>query len=241
MSPRADRKGGSRLAAVMADGSEPLTHDELERQSIRLGRRLRAAGLRDGDRVAILMENRPAWLMAVWAVRRATLLFVPINWHLRPDEVRFVIEDSDARAVITSEALLDLATQATAGLDAITLRLTVGPSAKGFVAIDDAAGSVSDERPQGERDGGGMLYSSGTSGRPKGVLRAPEGSPFGTPNGLETMLTSVYGIDADKKIQAWGDIQRATTTLRTSALALARASTFSKTSATSSSTDLAMT
>lgn len=186
---------GMHLAAAMADGSDTLTYFDLERRSVKLARLLRASGLGDGDRVAILMENRLDWLIAMWAARRASLMYVPINWHLKADEIRYVVEDSDARAIITSDLLLDAAADAIQGLDAIILRLTVGTAGRDFRDVVEATEELSDTPPANERDGGPMPYSSGTSGRPKGILRPPELTPFPTLNRTEALLGSLYDVD----------------------------------------------
>jgi acyl-CoA synthetase (AMP-forming)/AMP-acid ligase II len=193
----AENSSVERLAAVMADGSDRLSYADLEYRSVRLARALRKAGLGDGDRVAILMENSLDWLVAMWAARRATLLFVPVNWHLKPGEIRYVVENSQAAAIITSPALLNAAAQAIAGNSGIKLRLTTGPSQDDFISLEAACAGLSGVPPDREPDGGPMLYSSGTTGQPKGILRPPALVPFGTPNGLETMLASLYGIDRD--------------------------------------------
>ena len=161
----AGRPEAAGLAAVMADGSSPLTRAELERRSRALAAVLRGRGLAPGERVAVLLENTVDWFVVMWAVRRAGLMLVPVNWHLRRDEVRYVLEDSDARALVTSDALSELAAEAAGGLGAIEVRLTTGATRSGFTALA-AAEAAAPAPPAGEEiDGGVMLYSSGTSGR----------------------------------------------------------------------------
>lgn len=185
------------IAAIMSDGSATLSYDDLDADSIRLSHLLRERGLVAGDRVAIAMENRLDWYVAMWAVRRASLFFVPVNWHLKPAEIRYVVEDSDARAIVTSAALAPLVAEACEGLDALTVRLAAGGGARGFDDLADAIAAFPAEAPAEERDGGSMLYSSGTTGHPKGILRALSNGAFGTSNALEAMLAPTYAIDAD--------------------------------------------
>jgi long-chain acyl-CoA synthetase len=182
-------------AAIMAASGETLTFGELERRSRQLARLFRDHGLRPGDRIAILMESRLEWFIAMWAARRSALFFVPVNWHLKPAEARYVVENSDARAIVTSERLIDLAGQVTEGDDRIRARLTTGPAERGFASLKEALNGYADTPLEDEREGGSMPYSSGTSGKPKGILRPLSGAPFGTPNGLETLLSTLYEFD----------------------------------------------
>jgi long-chain acyl-CoA synthetase len=182
-------------AAIMANGGESLTYGELERRSRQLARLLRERGLLEGDRVAILMESRLDWFVVMWAARRSSLRFVPINWHLKAAEARYVLENSDAKAIVTSERLLDLASELVDGNDLVGVRLTSGPSRRGFESLSASIDPYSAAPLDREYEGGAMPYSSGTSGRPKGILRPLTGAPFGTPNGLETLLSSLYELD----------------------------------------------
>lgn len=193
--PLVSRK--AELAAVMSDSGRALTHAELENQSIRLSRLLDAGGLVPGDRVAILMENNLEWFIAMWGARRAGMFFVPVNWHLTENEVRYVLENSDAHAILTTAKLLDLAVAASAGLDDVRVRLAVGANRNGFRDFAAALAACPAEPLAVELDGGSMPYSSGTTGFPKGVLRELTDDRFGRPNALETMLAATYAIDAD--------------------------------------------
>jgi long-chain acyl-CoA synthetase len=181
----------------MAHSGETLTYGDLERRSCQLARLLRDAGLQAGDRFAILMESRLDWFVAMWAARRSSLFFVPVNWHLKAAEARYVVENSDAKAIITSQRLIDLAQQVSAGNDTIKVRLTTGPAERGFDSLASASGRYRAEPLEDEREGGSMPYSSGTSGRPKGVLRALSNARFGAPTGLEQLLCGLYGLDED--------------------------------------------
>ena len=185
------------IAAVMADSGAELPYSELDRRSIQLSHLLRAGGLAAGDRVAILLENRLDWYVAMWGIRRAGMLFVPMNWHLTPTEIRYVLDDSDSRAIITSPLLADVARQASEGLEGLSLRLCCGTAPSDFVALDEALGQYPQEPAVHEPDGTSMLYSSGTTGYPKGILRPPENLTFGQPSSLETMIVARYSIDAE--------------------------------------------
>jgi acyl-CoA synthetase (AMP-forming)/AMP-acid ligase II len=191
------RSAGDRVAGVLHGQDDTLTYADLEARSVQLGRLLRDRGLVGGDRVAILMENNLDWFVSLWGVRRSEMLAVPVNWHLRASEIRYVLENSDARAIIVGPETGALAADACAGLDVIVLRLIAGDARDGFAALDDAIRSFSGCVQANERDGGAMPYSSGTTGRPKGILRALTGAPFGTRTGLEATLIAEYELDRD--------------------------------------------
>lgn len=186
----------ARPAVIMSDTGTTLSHAELERRSTQFANLLRGLGLADGDRVAILMENRIEWIIAMWGVRRANLFYVPVNWHLAPAEIRYVIKNSEARVIVTSARLADMAREACEDLAQVILRLSVGGGA-GFEDWGTALDHQSDAPPAVEHDGNAMPYSSGTTGMPKGILRPLTGDPFATPNSLETLLCSLYTMDAD--------------------------------------------
>ena len=184
-------------AAILSDSGRALSYAELDRRSVRLANLLLSHGLVAGDRVAILMENALDWYVAMWGARRAGMFFVPINWHLKPAEIRYVVDNSDSRAIITSAQLAELAEASSAGLDQVVVRLSAGGSVGRFADLDTALADYPAEPAGREMDGGSMLYSSGTTGHPKGILRRLTDGAFGAPNELERMLAETYSITAD--------------------------------------------
>lgn len=184
-----------RPAALIAATGEALTFRELDRASIALARVLRANGLGFEDKVAILMENCLEYFVAMWAIRRAGMYIVPVNWHLTSDEVMHIVTNSGARAIITTPKLVDQAAASIAGNETVVSRLTTGPDEQGFRSIAHALSSTDDVPDPGERDGAPMYYSGGTSGKPKGILRPLSGEPFGAPSLVEQAMTLTYGLD----------------------------------------------
>ena len=168
-----------RPAVVMGGSGEVVTFRELDERSNRLAHLLRAAGLGHGDHVALLMENHPRFLEVVWAALRSGLYLTAINSHLTSEEATYIVGDCGARAIVTSGALGPVA----AGLDwealrEVTTRLVVGADLEGFERYEDAVSSFPTTPVPDERTGATMLYSSGTTGRPKGVLRPlPDTTP----------------------------------------------------------------
>ena len=153
------------------------TFAELDARADRLVRVLRASGLGVGDGVALVMRNRPEFVEVWAACRRAGFHLTPINWHLTVDEMAYIIEDSEARALIvdgTLDAARSLVARFTAGLDLV---LTVGSFADatdtvGVPYADALDAQASDPIPD-PTPGTLMLYTSGTTGRPKGVRKRP--------------------------------------------------------------------
>lgn len=159
-------------AVVVPATGQRITYQAMVDQSRRLANVLRAHGLRPGDHVAILMANVPEYFEVVWAARRAGYVYTAINWHLTPGEVRYMLENSQSKALIASAGLAALAEQAAAGLPLLTLRLLIGAGRPGW---DDYAAAVAGAGTAllgPELEGQAMLYSSGTTGQPKGVVHA---------------------------------------------------------------------
>ncbi|SHN46606.1 acyl-CoA synthetase [Cryptosporangium aurantiacum] len=158
-------------AVVLADG-QTLTYAELERRSIRLAAHLRAAGLRRGDGVALLAENHLRFFEVYWAAMRSGLYFTAANWHLAPAEAAYLIADSGARALVTTAQQAQTAAEAVATVPGCTVRLMIDGTAPGFANYDDALAASDATPPHDQPLGQVMLYSSGTTGRPKGIRRA---------------------------------------------------------------------
>ena len=159
--PNDQRARGHRAnsAAILVVSGETLTFGELEQRSCQLARLFRDNGLKAGDRVTILMESRLEWFIAMWAAWRSALFFVPVNWHPKPAEARYVVANSDARAIITSERLIDLAAQIADGYEPVPLCLTTGPAERGFVSLQTAITGYPGTPLEDEREGGSMPYS----------------------------------------------------------------------------------
>lgn len=160
-----------RAAIVSPTGDRTFT--ELNANANRLARALRARGLRAGDAVALVCGNRPAFAETVAACQRAGLRFTPINWHLTGEEAGYIADDCEARAIIGDAALADCVTGAASAASRATVRLSVGGAIEGFESYEAAIGAESGDDLEDPEPGGSMLYTSGTTGRPKGVRRPP--------------------------------------------------------------------
>jgi len=145
-------------------GGEEIAPAELERRIACAASGLERLGIREGDVVALMLRNSPAFIEAMLACRRLGVYYCPINWHFKADEAGFILRDSGAKALVVHA---DLLAQIEAGLPSGLPIVTVEP---GWSAWRDAH-QPWHGAPRSPR--GNMAYTSGTTGRPKGVRRAP--------------------------------------------------------------------
>jgi long-chain acyl-CoA synthetase len=179
-----------KVASMMADGETVLTYEQLDRRSTQLVRLLRAAGLSVGDHIAVLMENRPEFLETCWAAQRCGLYYTPVNTRLSADEAAYIINDCQARVLFTSAAVAGLAAALIDRTPRVERRLVVGDGLDGHESYQDSLDSFSFDPLDNQVDGMPMFYTSGTTGRPKGIMRPIRGCPVGTddPWGLDHQL-----------------------------------------------------
>lgn len=188
-----------RPAIVMGSSGEVVTYHELEERSTRFARALRNRGLRMGNHIAILMDNSPAFLEVAWAAQRSGLYYTAINRHFRSGEVQYVLDDCGAKALVTSDAMADVV--ADLDMSRIPVRISVGADLGGFERYDDVLGAESAEPLDGEREGREMLYSSGTTGRPKGVRKPLPGTPLGDPESPPVQIArGVFGASGGQDV-----------------------------------------
>ncbi len=155
-------------AFIMAGSGEVVTYRQLDARSNQIAHALRAAGCGPGDTIAILAGNSPRYFEIAWAAQRSGLYFVCISSRLTAPEVAYILSDSGTRLLIASA---DLATSAKAGADeaGVALRWSIDGAIEGFVALADLAAGQPTGPVGDEQAGQDMLYSSGTTGRPKGI------------------------------------------------------------------------
>jgi len=182
---------------------DPLTDNALSfgvlnNQSIRLSYLLRQH-LDVGDRVALLLDNGPTFFTAYWALRRSGLRGVPVNWHLGVEEAAYIAENSDARALLASPRLADVAERIVERVPDLALLLSDGEDFGRFRSLRDELAGQPATPLADETDGGIMYYSSGTTGQPKGILRPLSGLPFGGPTPFEQLVGQRFGFDADTR------------------------------------------
>lgn len=172
-----------KIAALLPATGETLTYRELDDRSNQLARVFRAAGLRPGRHVAVFMDNRLTYFEITWACLRAGLYITPVNRYLSPAEAAYIVDDCDASALIATSSLEQSAELGTLS-PRCTLKLAVGGPIEGFSDYESALTGQPPAKIPDESLGALMFYSSGTTGKPKGILRArpTQDVTLGSPN-----------------------------------------------------------
>ena len=182
-------------AIIMGSTGEIVTYADLEDRSSRLARALRSRDVRAGDHVAVLMDNARSYLEVTWAAQRSELHYTAINSHLRPNEVQYVLDDCGAAALFSSAEMAPVIE----GLDLsrVPVKIAASGALPGFERYDDVLAAATSVPIEGEREGREMLYSSGTTGRPKGVRKPLPGTAFGDPEAAPVQIAqgiALYGV-----------------------------------------------
>jgi acyl-CoA synthetase (AMP-forming)/AMP-acid ligase II len=147
--------------------------------------------------VAVFMENHPRYFEVVWAALRSGLYLTAINSYLTAEELGYILRDSGARSVVTSPAKVTVARGALVHAPEVELALIVDDEQPGFTAYEAAVAAQPTTRLAEEPAGELMLYSSGTTGQPKGIKRPLRGSSIADGQLLGAMLGAVFGVTPD--------------------------------------------
>jgi long-chain acyl-CoA synthetase len=185
-------------AVIMATGGQIQTYRELDDAANRLSQLFRAAGLQAGDHVAICMENHPRYLEVLWGCHYAGLIYTATSSRLTSGELTYIIGDCAAKAFITSKYRAEQAAEIAGDMPNVSVRLMLDGTIDGFDAYETETLRFPAE-PLAERvDGMDMLYSSGTTGRPKGVTRELPFTELGSvPFGVVGLLQLLFGGTPD--------------------------------------------
>src|SRR3954452_6990112 len=168
-------------AYIMAGSGQAVTYGELNDRSNQLAQLLYQRGVRPGGAICICMENHPSYFIATWAGQRSGLYYTAASSRLGVDEMEYIINDCGAKAYITSRAKADLAAELVDKMPNVHTRLMVDGTIDGYESFEDVVGAMPEEPLAEELDGREMLYSWGTTGRPKGVKPPLSGAPAGAP------------------------------------------------------------
>lgn len=175
-----------RPAIVMGSSGEVVTYRQLEDRSTKFARALRSRGVLAGGHIAILMENSRSFLEVAWAAQRSGLYYTAVNSHLRAGEVQYVLDDCGASVLVASESMADVV--ADLDLSKIGVRISGAGELPGFERYDDVLAGEASGPLTDESEGREMLYSSGTTGQPKGVRKLIAGNTFGDPNAAPVLI-----------------------------------------------------
>ena len=179
-------------AVIMGSTGRVVTYRELDERSNRLAHVLRSAGLGVGDNIALLVENHERFFEICWAALRSGLYCTPVSTALTAEEAVYIVGDCGARALIVS-ASLDQSSALVARAD-VAVCLSLDGAVPGCASYEHALVAAPPVPHADEPEGSMMLYSSGTTGRPKAVKRPLSGRPAGSSNPLTPFLPHV-GLD----------------------------------------------
>jgi long-chain acyl-CoA synthetase len=181
-------------AIVMTGDGEVVTYGALEARANQTAHLFRTLGLRRGDAVAIFMDNMPAYYDLAWAAQRSGLYYVAISTKLTAGEISYILADSGAKALFISPGLAGhgVAGAREAGVQAFA----AGGEIDGLLRLEAARAAFPITPIADESAGADMLYSSGTTGRPKGVSRPLPETAVAAPNALMMLIQGLYGLGA---------------------------------------------
>ena len=192
------RSQPDKIAYQMAGSGKAISYRELDELSNQGAHLFRALGLKAGDHVAFLIENRLAFMEICWAAQRSGLYYTAISRYLTRDEIAYIVRDCGARVVITSPKCAEQITELVSDAPGAPLFYMIDEPLPGFRSWDKEAIAQPTTPIADEVAGYDMLYSSGTTGRPKGIKREAARNPIDLPNPfLKTLCAEMCGMNSD--------------------------------------------
>ncbi|MDB5433282.1 MAG: acyl-CoA synthetase [Caulobacter sp.] len=185
-----------RAAYIMAGSGETVTYRQLDERSNQGAHLFRSLGLEVGDVIALFMDNSPRYFEIAWAAQRAGLYYTCISSKLIASEVEYIVKDSEAKLFITSSSMGAIADETPALIPGLK-HYMVGGARGPYEAFEPARDRQPTTPIPDQIAGSDMLYSSGTTGRPKGVKPALTGLAIDAPNSLLMMTQSLFGLTND--------------------------------------------
>ncbi len=183
-----------RIAYTMADSGIDVTYGELEATANRAAHLFRSLGLERGDHIALLLENHPRFFQICWAAQRAGLYYTAISWRLQQSEVEYIVNNCEAQVFITSYERRAVVEPLIAKMPAVERHYMIDGVIDGFDAWEDATDAMPTEPIADQAEGQAMLYSSGTTGYPKGVKKPLPETAYGESVDIN-LMAALYGAD----------------------------------------------
>ena len=183
-------------AYIMAETGETITFAQLEAFANQGAQLFRSLGLQRGDHIAILLENHSRFFQICWAAQRAGIYFTAISWRLQQQEVDYIVNNCEARVFITSHARKEVVEPLVGSMPLVEQCYMLDGTIDGFASWEDTIAKMSDQPIADQSEGAAMLYSSGTTGYPKGVKRPLPEQAYGEEEGVD-LLKVLYGASAD--------------------------------------------
>lgn len=186
-----------KAALVCAATGQVITYRELDDRSNQVAQLFRALGLQSGDHIALMIENHPRYFEICWGAHRAGLIYTAMSTRLTEGELSYIVDDSGAKAVISSRAMAGAVQHLPKSGRGVRHWLMLDGQIDGWAAYEPAVAAQPASRIADERAGGDMLYSSGTTGRPKGVFVPPQSTEIDAASPMTDILTQLYKVDAN--------------------------------------------
>ncbi len=191
------RRTPDKPAYIMAGSGEAVTYRQLDDHSNQVAQYLRALGLRAGETIGLFLDNGPRFLEICWGAHRAGLTYTAISFRATAEEAAYILNDSGSRICLVSASKAALVPELRRLSPEVDLWAAVDGAIDGMVSWEAGTAAMPASRIADEKAGGDMLYSSGTTGRPKGIKNATVGDSIETPPVLLHSTRAIYGFDED--------------------------------------------
>ena len=191
------RETPNKPAIVMAPSGDTLTYRELDERANQLSHYLRHVGLQAGDHIAFSIENRIEFMVVLWGCHYAGLYYTALSTRLQASEASYIVNDCGARAFITTPTMGPVAAELVATTPQVIARLSAGGDLADHVSFDDISADLPRTPLPERQETNDMLYSSGTTGRPKGVKVEADKTPLGSGDSVTAMAVGLFGFADD--------------------------------------------
>ena len=176
-------------AFIMANSGEVVPYKELDERSNKIANLFRSKNLNSGDHIAIFMENNVRFTEILWAAQRSGLYYTPISSRLTASEVEYIIRDCEAKLIITSNTLKHVVVELTNLINDIPDKYIIDGEIDGWNSLEESLISMPSSPINDEIMGQDMLYSSGTTGKPKGIKLPLKNIPIEQSEDLMQVVT----------------------------------------------------